>query len=154
MADSIRQLIITALDTRLKTILVSGGYATNLGWNVFEWRSTDLQESELPALIYRDISSGEALAITIMGASSKREYPLDVEIEVKGADGSTTPAQMRSMIADVIKAIGTDPTFGGLADMTEYNGDETSVLQEDKIMGSTLMRFRIIYRTKIWNPYE
>lgn len=153
MSVSIRQTIITALDTRLKAILISSGYITNLGQHIFEWRSVDLQETDLPAIIYRDISSGEALPVTIMGANSLREYPLEVLIEIHGADGSTTPAQMRSMIADVIKAIGTDPTFGGLAVMTEYLGDETSVEQADKTMGSTTVRIRIIYRTKIWNPY-
>jgi hypothetical protein len=155
MADSIRQQIISALDTRLKTILVANGYASNVGQHVYEWRSADLEESSLPGIIYRDISSGEALPVTIMAADSKREFPLDVEIDIHVKTGATSaPAQMRSMIADVIKAIGTDPTFSALAVMTEYNGDETSVEQQERTMGSATMRFRIIYRTKLWNPYE
>src|SRR3990170_6560821 len=46
MADSKRQQIVSALDTRLKTILTTGGYETNLGNNVKWWRQEPFADTE------------------------------------------------------------------------------------------------------------
>ena len=154
MSDSIRQQIVTALDTRFKAILVANGYVTNLGEHIFEWRTTEVQEAELPALIWRDYAVSEAIPVTIMGASSLTEQAIDVELDIMAQDGPTTGATIRSLIADVQKAIGVDHTWGGLAIRTDDAGNETGRDQAGKITGSVTMRIRITYRTKLWNAYE
>lgn len=152
MADNIRQRIMTALDTRLSGILVASGYATNAGQHVFGWRVSDIQESELPAIVYRDGRTKESEPVIIMGADSKRDYPLIVELDLHGTSGTATPEHMRSMIADVIKAIGVDPTWGGLAVMTELLGDEMDMAQADRTIAIATMSICITYRTKLWDP--
>lgn len=151
---TLRQQIMTAVAARLAGILVASGYETNLGENVFEWRDPSLQASELPALVYRDISDDRIEILDLMGADSHTQMGLTCEIELHGSEGSTTPATLRSMIADVISAIGTDMTWGGLALFTEYLSDETSVGQADKIMGMTTVRIRINYIMKVWDAYN
>src|SRR3990170_3357246 len=54
MADSIRQQIMTAIDTRLKLITITNGYETNAGNNVYEFWDIALEDDELPAIIWRD----------------------------------------------------------------------------------------------------
>lgn len=154
MPNSIRQIILTALDTRLKAILIASGYETDLGLSVFEWRTTEFQATELPGITWRDYAASEAVPITIMGASSKVEQALDVEMDIMVQDGPDTGSTIRKCIADVQKAIGIDPTWGGLAVGTDDSGNETMRDQAGKITGSVTMRIRITYRTKAWNAYE
>jgi hypothetical protein len=153
VADSIRQRILTALDTRLKTIRTSAGYETELGLNVYEWRVIDLQEMELPGLIWKDYAVGEAEPATIMGDESLTEQTMDIDINIKVQDGQDTASTIRKAIADVQKAIGTDETWGGLALMTSDNGNETERDQEDRITGNVTMRIGITYHTTRWNAY-
>lgn len=154
MADSIRQRILTALDTRLKTIRTSAGYETELGLNVYEWRVIDLQEMELPGLIWKDYAVGAAEPVTmIMGDESLTEQIMDIDITIKVQDGQDTASTIRKAIADVQKAIGTDETWGGLALMTSDNGNETERDQEDRITGNVTMRIGITYHTTRWNAY-
>ncbi len=150
MADSKRQDIIDALDTRLRTILTAGGYETDLGSNVFEWRATALQESELPGLIYRDISC-EPVENT---ASLYQEFFLNIEVEIITVSGSTTASQIRKMIADVYKAIGTDDKWGGLALGTFSDGDEMNIEQAEKIIGGATVSFHVHFATVEWDPYN
>lgn len=149
MADSKRQLIINAVDTRFKTILVSGGYETDLGQNVFEWRTAALPVANLPGIVLRDPECSVSSDVAI----GQHEYELKVEAEINVAEGSSTPGEIRKMIADVIKAIGVDITWGGLAQRTEPIEDTINMDQKEKIIGGALVSFLIIYRTNAWNAY-
>lgn len=148
MADSIRQQIIDAIDTRLKTILVVNGYKTNAGQHVYEWRETPLDESLLPAIVYRDVNCDNSFM-----ATGVHFHKMNMEIEVVCAAGTTTPAGAREIIADVVKAIGTDIEWGNLAINTYPGIDEMQVEQNDKKIAGILMRFEIHFRTKEWDPY-
>lgn len=154
MADSIRQRILTTFNTRMGTIKVASSYETDLGLSIFEWRTTDVQASELPALIWKDISMSEAEQITIMGPASQTEQAIELELSLMVQDGPDTGSTLRKAIADVQKAIGVDETWGGLAIRTDDMGNETGRDQAGKITGSATMQIRITYRTKRWNPYE
>lgn len=145
MADSIRQQIITALDTRLKTITTANSYKTNAGAHVFDWLDRDLADSELDAIIYRDKQN----EITDSGFGTVINT-VTVEIEVKTKSASTTAAQVRKMIEDVYKAIGTDDTWGGLALTTNPQTDEIDLSQVEKIAGSALIVIKIEYNTNAW----
>ena len=151
MADSIRKRIMTAFDTRLRTIRVVNGYATNAGANVYDWLTTNLAVSSLPAITYKDpvVSGGEV--VTIAGpVDSQREFEMDVECTLI-SNGAGIRAVIRDMIADLIRAIGVDPTWGGLALSTDLSGDDTEIEQHEETIGSCTVKTRVIYRTKMWD---
>jgi len=111
----LRQTIMDAIETRMKTILTTGGYYSNLGSNVFVFRPrlaesmyTPLNASELPAVIVRD---GMA-AYSEFTLGGKCRCDLSVELEVRCEDGSDSADTARKLIADVYAAIGTDPKWG------------------------------------------
>jgi hypothetical protein len=147
MSDTVRQQIISALDTRLKGILKTSGYATDVGQNVFDWRTEILPEDLLPALIYRDISC--ETEITGMDVFTNR---LRVQIEI-AATGSTPMADIRSMLADIDKAIGVDLSWGNLAILTERISDEAIVATEENKFSGCQTVIVITFRTRGWDDY-
>ncbi len=147
MAESIRQQIMSALKTRMQTITTGNGYVTNIGSNVFEWRTTDFQVSELPAMDIRD--TGEEVEVR----GGNHIYTLTVEIESK-VSGATSGADMRDIMADIIKAIGTDTGFSNLVQDTKpVQNESTGLGQNDKKIGSILMTFEMRYLTKAFTPF-
>lgn len=150
MADSIRQKITDAVSARLALIKTVNGYETDLGLKVFEWRVAEIPESDLPAAVYRDIgcdtsdSEGSSMGYHL--------HSLNMEIELF-ASGSTSPATMRKMIADVFKAIGVDDTWGGLALTTRPQGDKADVEQEEKKFTNTLVSIVVEFETLAWDAY-
>lgn len=145
MPDSTRQDIIDAIDTRLKTIKTTAGYKTNAGTNVFDWLDRDLADSELDAIIYRDRNN-----VMDMADFDSKMNTVVVEIVVKTKSTTTTAAQVRKMIEDVYKAIGTDETWGGLALQTIPRTDEIDVQLSDKITGSGTITIEIQYESTKW----
>lgn len=146
MADSKRQQIVTAIDARLKTILISNGYETNVGNNVYEWWSMPLIESELPGLIYRDTQEIEALSI------GYHIHTLTIEIDAFVV-GSNSPSDLRKLIADVIISIGVDETWGELAEDTRPVEETIQIEQEERKIAAVKIKIEIDYRTGIFNPY-
>lgn len=152
MADSIRQQIVNSLTTRLEGILVNKGYETNLARNIFEWRTTDFQESELPGLVVRDTNED----VVVRG--SNHEYTLTFELEAKIKNSPptalTTAIESRKVIADIIKAIGVDPNFDDLVqDTRPVSNDSLNLEQKDKKVASLIMKIEIRYLTKRFSPF-
>jgi hypothetical protein len=117
MADTIRQQIIDAIDTQLKTILVSNGYYTDLGLTVQEWDLTPLDpDNETERLEYRDEEESR-LDLTV----GEQTMGLPLAIRVLTA-GDTSVRDIREMLADVAKAMYEDPTWGALASDTNQEG--------------------------------
>lgn len=143
---SIRQQIITALDTRLKTILTSGGYNTNAGKQVFEYREYNFEVDELPALIYRDEDSQN------IDSYEYHRHKLFIKIEAVVV-GTTAAADIRKLIADVITAIGTDLTWGGLAEDTLPESEPINIVHESRKVAGATIGITIDYRTGLWNPH-
>ncbi len=142
-----RQSIIDTIDTQLKTILTANGYDTDLGSNVFEWRQVPLQASELPALIYRDAMSETEIIVL-----DKHTHKLTLEVEVKTEPGAIDGTLARKMIADVVKAIGVDHTWGALAIKTDPLNSEIIFDEggKEKIISGAIINFEIMYRTDLW----
>lgn len=146
MSDSIRQQILTALDTRLKTITVANGYKTGVGARVFPWLDRELADTEIDALIYRDPAN-----VITPESFDTCTNKLRVEIEVKTKLAANTVLQVRKLIEDVYQAIKTDETWGGLAIDTNPVSDEIDIQQADKIMGSALVVIEIEYEADKWD---
>ena len=124
MATSIRQQIMTAVDTRLKAMLVSGGYELDLGKSVHEWRSIPFDDGDLPA---------------------------EIELILSGA---AAPTDMRRAVADVVKAVGSDRTWGGLAFDTGYGeGESITVVQNERRVAGAILRFVVSYVTDPFDNY-
>ncbi len=142
MADSIRQRIITAIDTRLKGILIAGGYQTNLGSHVFAWRAEPLQESELDGLIYRDATESKVEGCGV------DEMTLPVEVEID----STSPEQIRKCLADLEKAIQVDRTWGQLAIHTKLETSAMGVEKKEKVFVASKILMAVEYQTVMGDP--
>jgi hypothetical protein len=147
MADSKRQQIMTALITRLQTITVANGYETDIGANVNEWHVTNFEEAELPAVDVRDTTE----SVEVRGGN--HDYTLSIQIETK-VSGTTAAAKMRDVIGDVIKAIGTDPSLGSLAqNVRPVQNEIAEIDQKDKRIASILQVFELRYITKAFKPF-
>lgn len=134
---SIRQQIMDKIESRLGTILVSNGYQTDIGNNVFPWLMTT--PASLPAVVFRDPSRD---------VSAHREAHLStvfVETEVFGTSGFTDD-DIRAMIQDVVKAFGTDTTWDGLALDTNLVSDIFVIDTGTNAIKSGLIMFKVTYR--------
>jgi hypothetical protein len=147
MATNKWQQVITAVLTRLRTIKTTAGYETNAGNNVFEWRPNPLAEGELPGIVVRDTFPEEVITV---GA---HEHTLLIECCVF-TGGATAPAQARLVIADIVKAFGTDRTFGGLVEDTQpAPGGGLGTDQANKLAAVAVKPFYLIYTTAPFDPY-
>ena len=149
MTDSVRQEVVTALDTLFKTITTANSYNTNLGNNVSWWRSRPLQASELPALCLKDTNENRVVAI------GQWEHLLTIEAEIL-VNASDDGDSMRQAAADVIKVLGTSLTLGGIAEDIRPPGSMESVdVEQDSLrMFGALMSFQVEYYTNPWDPYS
>jgi len=153
MADK-RDQIMQALSTALATILTTGGYNSNLGSHVFEWRPKLVTETganyvptdkdELPALHVRDVLD-EIAAVNLRGDEG---HGLNVEIEI-AHEASAIPATMRGQINDIREALGVDPTLGGLCAKNSFRTmtAETIRLQGDRSFFRTLLTTKLYFST-------
>ncbi len=147
MANSIRQLIVDAIVTRMQSITTVNSYETELGANVYEWRTTDLQASELPCVIIKDASE------TVVVKGSVHEYTLPIELEIKATGSDMTV--IRDALADVIVAVGTDPGWGSLVVRTIPVENETLDFdQQDRKYSTTILKLELTYRTKPFQPFD
>lgn len=140
-----RQQVVDALEARLKTITKVNGYASDLGRNVFVWRPLPVPEEVLPCAILRDTVS------PTQETFGEHLHRMATEVEVIGA-GTDAPEQVRAMVADITKAIGTDRTFGSLVQEVNPVSEDFQVEQASKKLGSALLRFEVIFTTTPWNP--
>jgi len=143
MAKNIRQQIITKVDTLLKTITVANGYETALGSKVYEWREYPIDDDAPPACVYKDTDD------ISMFATNQWKHSLKLEILLYG----NTASQVRQMIADVIKAIGTKTTWDGLALRTEPIGEDTGAEHKNKLVFVSHLSFQIDYVSTYWSAY-
>lgn len=139
--SSKRQQIVDAIETRMKTILTTGGYTTNAGQHVFVWLTTPLSETVLTAIILFDRDGGINAEYSTL-KHYYRDLIVDIEADVKG---STSRAELRKVLDDIWKACKVDRTWGGLAIQTIMESDDMVLAQGDKLAGGSQTRFRITY---------
>lgn len=136
-----RDQIMSAVDTKLRQILVTNGYATDLGNHVFSWRLSAIPDTERPAVAFRDVSR------EITQHVAAHLYKLTIEFEAFPLSTSTDPAgDIRLFIQDVVKAVGTDVTWGGLAIDTVVTGDSVQLDAAGTAIKSGLITAIITYR--------
>lgn len=138
-----REQVMDALVGRLETILVSGGYSTDAGKNVFRWRTTSLGPGEVPGCIVRDPSR----RVTYEFDDTQRDYELTIEVVGIAEPGDDADSRLNLMIDDILKAmLNGDRTFGGVANDITPQGDEKIFDQQERRVGGVLVRFNVRYR--------
>ncbi|MBI3582378.1 MAG: hypothetical protein HY096_00325 [Nitrospinae bacterium] len=146
MATTKRQSIMAAVKTRLESITVANGYDFNLGSHVYEWRTATLNDNEIPGIVFRDVQNVKIEG----GPIAYFRWGLNIEIDII-TQGGTSITDIRKMIGDVYKAIGTDHRWSGLAILTEQpNMDEIQSEQQEKKIAGAVIRLQIIYDTLVW----
>lgn len=154
MPDSVRSRLVNTVETRFRTIRVSGGFNTDLGNNIFVWRPTPFQEQEFPGANIKDVQCD------IQPQSAQVWHnTLTMHVDCVAATGNTTDELIRKIAADVWKCIGLDRywtesgTNQRLAYNTEPIRDEIQHVHEGKVIGGLRLTFAIHFRTKAFDPY-
>lgn len=146
-----REAIMNALETRLKGI-VQGNSVTVFGdsytyqqsvGTVAQWRANEAwEEADLPAVNLRDLAD----PLEEESVNNQIDHKLIVEIKCIGS-GSISVSQARDLQRDMLKAIGSDETFGDLAYLCEPSVSEFMVdIQSDRFAGFA-MNLVVSYRT-------
>jgi hypothetical protein len=149
-----RQDICDAVKVRLATIKVINGYYSNLGSNVYEWRDTDnspIPVGSLPAVVLKD--SDVDIYTEVIG---KWNHYLTLGFEIYCTHLTDVASEVRKIIEDVFKAIGTDPKWGGLSDYTDFEiiqGQKhlnIKIETNEKNIAKATFRLVILYNTDYW----
>lgn len=142
MADAARRDgIVAAVVTRLKGILVSSGFQTDAGRNVFLWRTTPLGANEVPGCIVRDPDR----RVTYEYSDTVRDYEMSIEVVGVGSPGN--PDDLGAVGDDIYKALlEGDRTFGGMVNDITPETDEKVYDHQAQRIGALLVRFKVRYR--------
>lgn len=146
MPTPIHQQIMDAVKDRLESIDGTGSYNTDLSESVYEW-SPVLEQINLPSAVYRDMAEDP-----VEYEHSAHAHFLKVEVSLAASNGASTLSDLRKMIADVYRAVGTDQTWAPLAILTDWNSFVMNYEEENKKVASALVTFSIKYRTQEFNP--
>lgn len=136
------------IKTRFTGITVVAGYQTDIGLNVSEWKDNPWAQDIVSGVELRDPE-----CIGAVDAYPTHTFRLPVKATAFAKAGATTAAEIRDKtLADINKAVGVDPSWGGLAINTEPPTDSIIVEQADKILGGVEVTFVVVFRTKAWDP--
>ena len=138
---TIRGTIMGLVDTALKAILITGGYSTNLGAKIYEWRPIPLGDDVGPAATYKDTLTRKPISQNYF------ENTISLEVVVYGNTVNT----VRDMVGDVIKAVGLNQTWGGNAKHSIFVSEDTGVAQKDKLIAVSHLTFSIQYHALNWS---
>jgi hypothetical protein len=140
-----RQTIINAVDARMKTILKANGYNSDLGAHVRVSPTTEAPDSwEWSMEIFFPGASPPDAA----GVADRWDYDLDVDIDIDKKAASET--DVSKMLADVLAAIGTDPSWSGLAFETTRPSHNPEWERRGRLVGAANLQFKIRYRAAPW----
>jgi hypothetical protein len=147
MAKTIRQQLVEAVIAAIKSISVAHGYQTELGTRpVKDWpRRYDAKD--LPAVGVHDLT-----VTSDKENPDSRKQTNDLPIQVRIYTAEATPAAtLRQYIGDVIKAVGVDPRWGGLAWDTSPNDDGFIVPDGAFEAAGAAVQFTVHYLS---NPFD
>jgi len=139
---------MAALIAKMKLIKKAYLHSTDLGENIFEWKTDNFQESDLPGMSLRDLTED----IEVRGTNHKHVLSIELEIKVQA---STSLAIARQVMADVMVAVGQCGNLGGLIfTITPVNNELLDFEKGNKRFGTILLSFNIEYATKAFQPYS
>jgi hypothetical protein len=146
-----RQQIVDAVKARFVLITTANGYQTDIGSKQTEWnpgpKGADPEADELPGHDIRDEVETTAVKDKNSG-SYDRELEIVVIAELR--ESTPTAALARKALEDMIKAVGVDPTWGGLARRTVPVEDDINVDELGQRVGAARLRFKVEYSRRPW----
>lgn len=139
-----RQDIMVRVGDRMAEIAIANGYFTEIGLNIFYWHDLPLEYGKA-GLVYRDVEE----ETTQFG----RTHDNTLHVEVEGLLFTDDPGLGGNMmLGDIIRAIGIDLTWGGLAYDSRLNKNSTAVETDGQSVVRVLVEFDILYRVPLWQP--
>ncbi len=151
MADSKRQTIAAALKARLA--FGGSGYVNSFDADhVKPWLQEVPGDDDLPFISFRDLEEPQQ-----PDATEQMEATLQVKIlaVVQGSGSPTTPeavaAQARSLLADIIKACGTDETWGVESAWSEIKSTNIDVTGGERLTAWAEVTLEIHYPYQRWD---
>jgi hypothetical protein len=146
-----RQLIVDAVKARFAGITQANGYQTDIGLKQTEWhpgpKSANPDDNELPGHDIRD-----EVERTVIENKNSGSYDRALEITVIAELKETTPGAplARKALEDLIKAVGVDATWGGLARRTLPVEDDISVDELGQQVSAARLVFTVEYSRPPW----
>jgi hypothetical protein len=150
--SSRRKQILSAMETRFKTIAVGVEFSVNgdvyvcasaIGDAVFLRRVEPLDATETEAL---NVIDGEATATAIAGGFTEYGVVVTIDCLYRNDDGSKAEQAAR----DVLAAIGSDPYWGGLAESTVLESANLDVQLFDDSEAGFSIPVKITYQVPNW----
>lgn len=151
MADSKEQTIIAAIITRMQTILTTNGYATSIGTTVEDSRPNWDQKDDLPAIsVFQGTTTPEPNEDNVTFCT--RLMSVMIEVFFERTTTPTLTAQFaRKAIKDVMKAIGTDPTFGNIVLKTRPGPHGMKYTENSFETTGAQIEIEVAYLSQKWN---
>jgi hypothetical protein len=152
MADSKRQKIVDAVVARMKTILVTNGFATDIGTTV-EDSQTNWDENQLPAIsVFDPAANAEAPANPGTAQYTIWTQAIQVRVYLKA---ETDAKNARKAIKDVWQAVRSDSKWtlsGEQVAMFTVPVSEGFIYPPDsyEIVGVSV-EFNVMYKTQKFN---
>jgi len=155
MAKSCRQLVVEAAFAKLEAIpaVETAGGAFQTPKCELNRRTPLVEEGDEPDLPFVGLFEADEIRLPDFSSMHLYELRLVVQIAVKG-QGAAAVEFVNTLRAEVIKALETDYTLGGLArwleltDAGDFLGAETSAETE-----GALLAFLVHYATREGDPY-
>ena len=150
---TIREQIINALKTRMELISVSDTVPLNKGTYTFItsvatvdiWRLASVEEDDVQSIEIRDLAD----PLESQGITNRTDHNLGIELSIATKD-STASTLARNAMQDVLAAIGTDQTLGGLAYHIEVTQRAFEVEEESNLFAGAIIGLVVKYRTDKW----
>ena len=124
------------------------------GLTVFCWKTTEISQGDLPAVVYRDT---ECTRVTddsaVMGAYTW-DMRVEIEIYATGASESDCAAGLRSSVDDIIDAIGTgcNTQWSGNATFTEISDTiKFEIERKEYVIGRAIFGMNVRYTTDLFS---
>ena len=143
------QQIVDKVEARMKTILILNGYLTNTGLNVYISRNVPIGPKVQYGLNIKD--GPETIDDKgVSGPNGVWNRAMTLKLVFEAAESTTTDTLLRNAWTDALKAIGTDPTWSGLAILTRAVPGEPADDQDEREIMSETMELQIEFRTERW----
>ncbi len=163
MADSKRQRIVDAIKTRMATILIANGYATNLGQNVREWESW-IQQEDIPVAGVLSVCDMPSTAAAPEQQRSERVitgvtiWMMPVQFRVFLLRNASTHANIRTAIKDINRAIRQDRRWTvsgiGLAAATRPQREGPLIDEDTFEVAGAVVEVEVKFLTKEFDSEE
>jgi hypothetical protein len=146
-----RQQIVDAVKTRFALITIANGYQTDIGQKQTEWnpgpRGADPESDELPGHDIRDEDETAEIKDKNSGTYSRSLEIVALGYVKEAGDGA---ALTRKALEDMIRAVGKDPTWGGLARRTLPDTEGIAVDELGQRVGVAHLKFKVEYSRRPW----